>query len=69
MRVIDTINQPEFTNVPPAVIAPILAERKLFIGSVSTMYRVMKDAKPLAHRGKARRPSHNRCWICAAQQS
>ena len=59
-RILDTINQSEFANLPPAVIVPILADRKMFIGSESTMYRVMKEAKQLAHRGKARRPTHNR---------
>jgi putative transposase len=42
MRILDTNNQPEFANLPAAVIVPILADRKLFIGSESTMYRVMK---------------------------
>jgi putative transposase len=60
MRILDTINQPEFANLPPATIVPILADRKLFIGSESTMYRVMREAKQLTHRGKARRPTHNR---------
>jgi putative transposase len=60
MRILDTINQPEFANLPPAVIVPILADRKLFIGSESTMYRVIKEAKQLAHRGKARRPTRKR---------
>ena len=60
MRILDTINQPEFANLPPATIVPILADRKLFIGSESTMYRVMKETKQLNHRGKARRPIRKR---------
>ena len=60
MRILQTINQPAFANLPPGVIVPTLADRELFIGSERTMYRVMKEAKQLFHRGKARRPSHNR---------
>ncbi len=60
LRILQTINQPEFANLPPGAIVPTLADRELFIGSESTIYRVMKEAKQLCHRGKARRPSHNR---------
>jgi putative transposase len=60
VRILQTINQPEFANLPPGVIVPTLADRELFIRSESTIYRVMKEAKQLCHRGKARRPSHNR---------
>jgi putative transposase len=59
VRILHTINQQEFANLPPGAIVPTLADRELFIGSESTIYRVMKEAKQLCHRGKARRPSHN----------
>jgi putative transposase len=60
VRILQTINQPEFANLPPGVIVPALSDRELFIGSNSTTYRAMKEAKQLCHRGKARCPSHNR---------
>jgi putative transposase len=60
VRIVQTINQPEFANLPPGVIVPMPADRELFIGSESTIHRAMKVAKQFCHRGKARRPSHNR---------
>ena len=42
MRILQTINQPEFANLPPGVIVPTLADRKMFIGSQRTMYRLMR---------------------------
>jgi transposase InsO family protein len=60
VRILQTINQPEFANLPPGAIVPTLAVRELFMGSESTSYRGMKEVKQLCHRGKARRPLHNR---------
>ena len=58
--ILQTINQPDFANLPCGVIVPTLPDRELFIANESTIYRLLKDAKQLFHRGKARRPSHNR---------
>jgi putative transposase len=58
--IVDTINQPEFADLPSAAIVPLLADRKLFIGSESTINRVMKVEKQLANRGKARIASRKR---------
>ena len=55
MQILQTINQPEFANLSQGAIVPTLADRELFIGSESTMYRMMKEAKQLCHCGKARR--------------
>ena len=60
VRILQAINQPEHANLPIGAILPGILDRELFIGSESTIYRVMKEAKQLFHRGKARRPSHKR---------
>ena len=59
MRILQTINQPEFANLSPGGIVPTLADRDLFIGSETTMYRLMREVKPLCQRGKAHWRTHN----------
>ena len=53
MRILETINHPEFAYLPPRAIVPILADGKVFIGSEGTMEWAMKEARQLFHRGKA----------------
>ena len=53
-------NEPEFADLPPSQIVPILADRGRYIASESSFYRVLREANQLAHRGKAKAPRHNR---------
>ena len=53
-------NEPEFADMPPSQIVPILADRGRYIASESSFYRVLREANQLAHRGKAKAPRHNR---------
>ena len=53
-EILNVINQPEFANSPPNQIVPILADRGEYIGSESTMYRILRENGQLAHRGKAK---------------
>jgi transposase InsO family protein len=39
---------------------PVLADRGLYIASESSFYRVLRQANQLAHRGKAKAPTHQR---------
>lgn len=61
-QILAVANSNEFAHLPPSQIVPILAERGIFIASESTFYRVLRDAKQLAHRqasrpaGDSRRP-------------
>ncbi len=50
----------EFMDLPPCQIVPKLADRGNYIASESSFYRVLKENKLLEHRGKSKRPSHNR---------
>jgi len=54
------INQPEFAHMPPNQIVPELADQGIYLASESTFYRVMREAGQLAHRGKAKPPTHQR---------
>lgn len=49
-------NEPEFRNLPPSQIVPRLADRGLYIASVSSFYRVLERERMKAHRGRAKTP-------------
>lgn len=53
-HILDTVNSPEFAHLPPNQIVPILADQGTYIGSESTIYRVLKDVGQVEHRHKAR---------------
>ena len=58
--ILDLSNSPEFASRPPSQIVPALADKGEYIASESTFYRVLKAEKQLAHRGKAKAPTHSR---------
>ncbi len=59
-RVIDTVNDPRFGDLPPVQIVAILAEEKQYIGSAMTIYLIMREKGLLNHRGSARQPRESR---------
>ena len=52
--IVEFCNRPEYASLPPSQIVPILADEKTFIGSESTIYRALKQAGLLNHRGRAK---------------
>ena len=58
-RLLSVVNSDEFGHLPPSQIVPILADRGEYIASESTLYRVLREANQLAHRG-AERPAQQR---------
>ncbi len=59
-QVLSLANSPEFANLPPSQIVPALADQGLYVASESSFYRLLRDAKQLAHRGKAKPPARKR---------
>jgi transposase InsO family protein len=59
-QILAIANEPEFADMPPSQIVPILADRGCYIASESSFYRVLREANQLAHRGKAKAPRNNR---------
>ncbi len=53
-RIIQIADQPEYADLPPSKIVPKLADKGIYIASESTFYRVLKEAKQLQHRQKAK---------------
>jgi transposase InsO family protein len=56
----DTCCAPEYRNYTPNEIVPRLAEKGLYIGSESTMYRILKEDDLLAHRSHSKVRSKNK---------
>jgi transposase InsO family protein len=51
-----TLNSADYRNVSPHQIVPQLADRGCYLASESTMYRVLRRERMLAHRGRAAAP-------------
>lgn len=51
-RVIQVCTSPEFADVPPSRIVPILADRGIYIASESSFYRILKAHNLQHHRGR-----------------
>jgi putative transposase len=56
-RILAAANSPEFAGLPPSQIVPRLADRGGYIGSESSVYRILREDGQSAHRGKAKAPS------------
>lgn len=54
--ILKTCNEPKFQSQPPSQIVPILADANIYIGSESTIYRVLKKYSQQHHRGKSKKP-------------
>lgn len=57
--VIDTVNKPEYASMPPCELVPALADLGMYIGSESTIYRILHEEKMQNHRGRAGSPKHH----------
>ncbi len=59
-RALAVVNTPEYRDLGPHQIVPRLADRGIYLASESTLYRLLREAKQLAHhqrsRPAARRP-------------
>ncbi|OED45126.1 integrase [Chromatiales bacterium (ex Bugula neritina AB1)] len=53
-RILKVANEPEYAHLSPAQMVPILADEGRYIASESTIYRILKSEKQLAHRQKAK---------------
>jgi len=65
-KILNTANSPQFRDLPPCKIVPMLADRGEYIASESSFYRVLKAEGQLAHRGKAKPAKHKRPSECVA---
>lgn len=55
-RIIKTVNSEEYRSLSPCQIVPRLADKGIYIGSESTLYRVMRSVGQIKHRGRSKAP-------------
>ena len=53
-------NEPRFASVPPARIVPMLADEGVYLGSESSLARVLREHGQNARRGRAKAPKATR---------
>jgi len=59
-RVLAVVNRPEFADRSPQQIVPRLADQGEYLASESTVYRILREERQLAPRGKAKPATHRR---------
>lgn len=53
-HILEVVNTPQFRDLPPSKIVPLLADEGTYLASESTIYRLLKTEKQLAHREKSK---------------
>ncbi len=48
--ILGTVNMPAYQDLPPCKIVPMLADTGVYIGSESTIYRILRAENQLCHR-------------------
>ncbi|SAI56049.1 transposase [Bordetella ansorpii] len=56
-RILSVLNSEEYGHLPPSPIVPRLADQGQYLASESTMYRLLRSAGQLTHRGRQRPPN------------
>ena len=56
-RIIESVSGPEFRDLPPTQIVPILAERGIYLASESTIYRLLREERLATRRESSRPPA------------
>jgi putative transposase len=52
LTILETANSAQFAHLPPSQIVPRLADSGIYIGSESSIYRVLREHLQLQHRGR-----------------
>ncbi len=55
-RIVETVNTPEYRDLPPTQIVPILADHGIYIGSERSIYRVLHEYDQMKHRNASSPP-------------
>lgn len=59
-RIVDVATSPEFRDLSPRQMVPLLADAGVYVGSEATVYRVLNEEHLQTHRGPTRPPTHSR---------
>jgi transposase InsO family protein len=55
-KILVTVNEPEYRDLSPKQIVPALADKGEYMGSESSIYRILREEGQLNHREKSRAP-------------
>lgn len=55
-KVLALVNAPRYRDLSPKQIVPLLADEGIYVASESTIYRILREEKMLAHRSSSRPP-------------
>jgi transposase InsO family protein len=58
--ILEVANRPQYADLPPTRIVPMLADEGAYIASESSFYRVLREAGQLTHRGRSKAPVKQR---------
>ena len=64
--IVAVVSSKRFRNLSPSQIVPKLADEGTYLASESTMYRILRQRRLLAHRGKSSAVEHHRPTECVA---
>ena len=53
-EILQTVNSPEYRDLPPKQIVPKLADEGIYLASESTFYRILREERLLAHRARSK---------------
>ena len=53
-EILQTVNSPEYRDLPPKQIVPKLADEGIYLASESTFYRILREERLLAHRERSK---------------
>lgn len=68
-RILEVVNKKEYGSLSPCQIVPKLADQGEYIGSESTIYRLLRENAMLCHRGNMKqRVPYRKPTSCAATQ-
>jgi len=54
--VVRIANLPEYADLPPSQIVPLIADRGMYLASESTFYRILRNEGMQNHRGRSKAP-------------
>lgn len=58
--IIELVTSPEYRELSPSQLVPRLADLGIYMGSESTIHRILKEHKMNAHRGRTKPPVRNK---------
>lgn len=59
-KVLEVVNSPEYRDLSPKQIVPILADQGMYFASEATIYRILREERQLAHRAASKPPTRRR---------